>query len=282
MSVEISDLTNKLEQVACKDYLRLSKQLYKVSQRLGKGMPSDKVVSQLVSDIDASINLVAARRQQIPVISYPDLPVAQRVDDILSALKDNQVVIIAGETGSGKTTQLPKICLQAGLGVKGLIGHTQPRRLAARTVANRISEELQVPLGQQVGYQVRFTDDTGPNTLVKLMTDGILLAEIQNDKQLKKYDAIIIDEAHERSLNIDFLLGYLKRLLPQRPDLKLIITSATIDVKRFSEHFNNAPIISVEGRSYPVEVDYLPVSVDADDKTSSNITILKNYPLTYL
>jgi ATP-dependent helicase HrpA len=272
LSEEISVLTNKLEQVACKDYLRLSKQLYKVSQRLGKGMPSDKIVSQLVSDIDASINLVVARRQQIPILSYPDLPVAQRVDDILSALAANQVVIIAGETGSGKTTQLPKICLQAGLGVKGLIGHTQPRRLAARTVANRISEELQVPLGQQVGYQVRFTDDTGPNTLVKLMTDGILLAEIQNDKQLKKYDAIIIDEAHERSLNIDFLLGYLKRLLPQRPDLKLIITSATIDVKRFSEHFNNAPIISVEGRSYPVEVDYLPVSVDADDKTSSNIS----------
>ncbi|MFT6311041.1 MAG: ATP-dependent helicase HrpA, partial [Porticoccus sp.] len=146
MSEEISVLTNKLEQVACKDYLRLSKQLYKVSQRLGKGMPSDKIVSQLVSDIDASINLVVARRQQIPILSYPDLPVAQRVDDILSALAANQVVIIAGETGSGKTTQLPKICLQAGLGVKGLIGHTQPRRLAARTVANRISEELQVPL----------------------------------------------------------------------------------------------------------------------------------------
>jgi ATP-dependent helicase HrpA len=193
LSEEISVLTNKLEQVACKDYLRLSKQLHKLSQRLNKGMASDEIVGQLVSDIDASINLVEVRRQQIPVISYPDLPVAQRVDDILSALAANQVVIIAGETGSGKTTQLPKICLQAGLGVKGLIGHTQPRRLAARTVANRTSEELQVPLGQQVGYQVRFTDDTGPNTLVKLMTDGILLAEIQNDKQLKKYDAIIID-----------------------------------------------------------------------------------------
>jgi ATP-dependent helicase HrpA len=272
LSVETSVLSDKLEQVACKDHLRLSKQLYKLSQQLGKGLSGDKLASKLLSDIDSSIGWVDARRQQIPTISYPDLPVAQIVDDILSALADNQVVIIAGETGSGKTTQLPKICLQAGLGIKGLIGHTQPRRLAARTVAVRISEELQVPLGQQVGYQVRFNDDTGPNTLVKLMTDGILLAEIQNDKQLKKYDAIIIDEAHERSLNIDFLLGYLKRLLPQRPDLKVIITSATIDVTRFSEHFNNAPIISVEGRSYPVEVDYLPVSLDADDKTNSNIS----------
>ena len=271
MSLEISVLTDKLEQVACKDHLRLSKQLYKLSQQLGKGLPSDQLASKLLGDINSSIDWVDARRQQIPTISYPDLPVTQRVDDILSALADHQVVIIAGETGSGKTTQLPKICLQAGLGIKGLIGHTQPRRLAARTVAGRISEELQVPLGQQVGYQVRFNDDTGPNTLVKLMTDGILLAEVQNDKQLKKYDAIIIDEAHERSLNIDFLLGYLKRLLPQRPDLKVIITSATIDVTRFSEHFNNAPIISVEGRSYPVEIDYLPVSLETDEKTSSNI-----------
>ena len=271
MSLDISVLTNKLELVACKDHLRLSKQLYKLSQQLNKGQPSDQLAGKLIDDINSSINWVEARRQQIPTISYPDLPVAQRVDDILLALSANQVVIIAGETGSGKTTQLPKICLQAGLGLKGLIGHTQPRRLAARTVADRISEELQVPLGQQVGYQVRFNDDTGPKTLVKLMTDGILLAEVQNDKQLKKYDAIIIDEAHERSLNIDFLLGYLKRLLPQRPDLKVIITSATIDVTRFSEHFNNAPIISVEGRSYPVEVDYLPVSLDTDEKTNSNI-----------
>jgi ATP-dependent helicase HrpA len=214
LSVEISVLTNKLEQVACKDHLRLSKQLYKLSQQLGKGLPSEKLASKLVDDISSSIDWVEARRQQIPLISYPDLPVSQRVDDILSALSENQVVIIAGETGSGKTTQIPKISLQAGLGVKGLIGHTQPRRLAARTVAVRISEELQVPLGQQVGYQVRFNDDTGSKTLVKLMTDGILLAEVQNDKQLKKYDAIIIDEAHERSLNIDFLLGYLNVYCP--------------------------------------------------------------------
>ena len=174
-------------------------------------------------------------------------------------------MIVAGETGSGKTTQLPKICMELGRGIKGLIGHTQPRRPAARTVANRIAEELKTEPGGCIGYKVRFSDHVSDNTMVKLMTDGILLAEIQQDRLLMQYDTIIIDEAHERSLNIDFLLGYLKELLPRRPDLKIIITSATIDPERFSRHFNNAPIIEVSGRTYPVEVRYRPIVEEADD-----------------
>ncbi|HEU4812208.1 MAG TPA: ATP-dependent RNA helicase HrpA, partial [Nocardioides sp.] len=205
-------------------------------------------------------------------ITYPpELPVTQRREDIAAAIRDHQVVIVAGETGSGKTTQIPKICLELGRGVRakgaksgGLIGHTQPRRIAARSVAERIADELKTELGDLVGYQVRFTDRTSRSSRVKLMTDGILLAELQRDRTLSKYDTIIIDEAHERSLNIDFLLGYLRRLLPKRPDLKLIITSATIDPERFAEHFSDrngkpAPIIEVSGRTYPVEVRYRPL-----------------------
>ena len=192
-------------------------------------------------------------------ISYPpELPVSQRREDIAEAIRDHQVVIVAGETGSGKTTQLPKICLELGRGRDGIIGHTQPRRIAARSVAERIASELGTELGDLVGYQVRFTDRTSKASRVKLMTDGILLAELQRDRDLKKYDTIIIDEAHERSLNIDFLLGYLKRLLPRRPDLKVVITSATIDVERFAEHFD-APVVEVSGRTYPVEVRYRPL-----------------------
>ena len=200
-------------------------------------------------------------------IGYPpELPVSQRRDDIAAAIRDHQVVIVAGETGSGKTTQLPKICLELGRGVAGQIGHTQPRRIAARTVAERIAEELKTDLGDVVGYKVRFTDKSGDNTAVKLMTDGILLAEIGSDRNLRRYDTLIIDEAHERSLNIDFILGYLRQLLPRRPDLKVIITSATIDPERFAEHFKDArtgrpaPIIEVSGRTYPVEVRYRPVN----------------------
>ena len=196
----------------------------------------------------------------MPKVTYPvDLPVAARKDDIAEAIRNHQVVIVSGETGSGKTTQLPKICLEIGRGVEGLIGHTQPRRIAARTVAERIAEELNTELGTAVGYQVRFSDHSGSSTLVKVMTDGILLAELQRDRDLLRYDTIIIDEAHERSLNIDFILGYLKQLLPRRPDLKVIITSATIDPQRFSKHFNNAPIIEVSGRTYPVEMRYRPL-----------------------
>src|SRR6266508_2791265 len=208
----------------------------------------------------------AARRANLPVVSYPAaLPISQKKDEILAALRDHQVVVVAGETGSGKTTQLPKICLELGRGVRGMIGHTQPRRLAARTVAERIAKELRTPLGGAVGYQVRFTDQVGDGTLVKLMTDGILLAEIQRDRQLRAYDTLIVDEAHERNLNVDFILGYLKRLLPRRPDLKVIVTSATIDPERFSRHFGDAPVIEVSGRTYPVEVRYRPIVQDAGD-----------------
>src|SRR5215212_5602938 len=201
----------------------------------------------------------------MPTISYPpELPVSQRRDEIARAVRDHQVVVVAGETGSGKTTQLPKICLELGRGTAGLIGHTQPRRLAARTVAERIAAELGSELGGRVGYQVRFTDRVSRATQVKLMTDGILLAELARDRNLRRYDTIIIDEAHERSLNVDFLLGYLHRLLPRRPDLKLIITSATIDPERFSRHFGGAPVVEVSGRTYPVEVRYRPLALDED------------------
>ncbi|ETS30889.1 ATP-dependent RNA helicase HrpA [Photorhabdus temperata] len=206
------------------------------------------------------------RQAVCPTIKYPEnLPVSQKKDDIYKAIRDHQVVIIAGETGSGKTTQIPKICLELGRGIKGLIGHTQPRRLAARAVANRLAEELETSVGSAVGYKVRFSDHVSDNTLVKLMTDGILLAELQNDRLLKQYDTLIIDEAHERSLNIDFILGYLRQLLPKRPDLKVIITSATIDPERFSRHFHHAPIIEVSGRTYPVEVRYRPVIAEDSD-----------------
>lgn len=211
----------------------------------------------------------------LPIIDYPDLPVSDRREEIAEAIRDHQVVIVSGETGSGKTTQLPKICLQLGRGVAGMIGHTQPRRLAARTVAERIAEELGQQVGNQpgqvVGYQVRFTDQVGPTTLVKLMTDGILLNEIGFDPTLSRYDTIIVDEAHERSLNIDFILGYLTRLLPQRPDLKVVITSATIDSGKFAEHFAQAlglevPVIEVSGRTYPVEVRYRPLAPDLPEQ----------------
>ena len=194
------------------------------------------------------------------------LPVHERLDDIKTAIQNHQVTIICGETGSGKTTQLPKICLELGRGVAGLIGHTQPRRLAACSVAERIAEELGSPLGEAVGYKVRFNDHTSRDAYVKLMTDGILLAETQTDRFLTAYDTLIIDEAHERSLNIDFLLGYLKQLLPKRPDLKVIITSATIDAERFSRHFNHAPVIEVSGRTYPVEILYRPLNEQDEDE----------------
>ncbi|HEX6196871.1 MAG TPA: ATP-dependent RNA helicase HrpA [Jiangellaceae bacterium] len=222
---------------------------------------------------DDAAEWLERRRARVPAISYPDeLPVSQRRDDIATAIRDNQVVIVAGDTGSGKTTQLPKICLEIGRGVTGMIGHTQPRRLAARSVADRIAEELGTATGTTVGYKMRFTDRVGDDTLVKLMTDGILLAELAGDKALRQYDTLIIDEAHERSLNIDFILGYLNRLLPRRPDLKVIITSATIDPERFSEHFSDAPIVEVSGRTYPVETRYRPFGADDDRDQIQAIT----------
>ncbi len=206
----------------------------------------------------------------LPELNYPpELPVVERREDIAAAIRDHQVVVIAGETGSGKTTQIPKIALEIGRGRAGLIGLTQPRRIAARAVAERISEELRVELGGLIGYQVRFTDTSSAQTVVKVMTDGILLNELQRDRDLLRYDTIIIDEAHERSLNIDFILGYLKRLLPRRPDLKVIITSATIDPQRFADHFAldgiPAPIIEVSGRTYPVEVRYRPLGGEGEE-----------------
>src|SRR5262249_6836170 len=211
---------------------------------------------------------IARRQALVPQIQYPpELPISQYTGEIAAAIRDHQVVVVAGETGSGKTTQLPKICLELGRGVRGTIGHTQPRRLAARTVAARIAEELGVILGGVVGWKVRFTDQVGDDTLVKLMTDGILLAEIQADPLLGQYDTLIIDEAHERSLNIDFILGYLNQLLPGRQDLKVIITSATIDPERFSRHFDDAPVIEVSGRSYPVEIRYRPFGPQLTDRT---------------
>jgi ATP-dependent helicase HrpA len=229
----------------------------------------DEILAKVAADVEAAELRVALRREATPAVAYPEaLPVSRRKDEIRAAIERHQVVIVAGETGSGKTTQLPKICLELGRGVKGQIGHTQPRRLAARTVAERIAEELGTPLGAAVGYQVRFTDHSGDSTLVKVMTDGILLNELARDRMLRRYDTLIIDEAHERSLNIDFILGYLKRLLPRRPDLKVIITSATIDPERFSRHFDDAPIIEVSGRTYPVEVRYRPMEED-DDPTQA-------------
>lgn len=231
------------------------------AQRLtAQGKSADKLMREIQAGMQRSQARMAARKAALPTVSYPpELPVSTRKAEIASALMHHQVVIVCGETGSGKTTQLPKICLELGRGVAGLIGHTQPRRIAARSVATRIAQELGSPLGQAVGYKVRFNDKLSESTYIKLMTDGILLAETQGDGWLNAYDTLIIDEAHERSLNIDFLLGYLKQLLPKRPDLKVIVTSATIDAERFSRHFMGAPVIEVSGRTYPVEIRYRPL-----------------------
>ncbi|WP_050514061.1 ATP-dependent RNA helicase HrpA, partial [Vibrio cholerae] len=250
-----------------KDRFRFSKRIDGAS-KIKNESARNAVFDEIALDIAQSMMVVEQRKQQMPKIEYPALlPVSQKRDDIAQAIAHHQVVIVAGETGSGKTTQLPKICAELGRGKYGLIGHTQPRRLAARSVANRIAEEMETELGGFVGYKVRFTDQISDQTQIKLMTDGILLAEIQNDRFLNQYDTIIIDEAHERSLNIDFILGYLKQLLPRRPDLKVIITSATIDPERFSKHFSNAPIIEVSGRTYPVEVRYRPLAGDDDSES---------------
>ncbi|ENP8180405.1 ATP-dependent RNA helicase HrpA [Vibrio cholerae] len=262
-----ASLKKALGECLIKDRFRFSKRIDGAS-KIKNESARNAVFDEIALDIAQSMMVVEQRKQQMPKIEYPALlPVSQKRDDIAQAIAHHQVVIVAGETGSGKTTQLPKICAELGRGKYGLIGHTQPRRLAARSVANRIAEEMETELGGFVGYKVRFTDQISDQTQIKLMTDGILLAEIQNDRFLNQYDTIIIDEAHERSLNIDFILGYLKQLLPRRPDLKVIITSATIDPERFSKHFNNAPIIEVSGRTYPVEVRYRPLAGDDDSES---------------
>lgn len=263
--VTYSELLSRISLCLLKDQFRLRRRLNTIKHN----KDSSKQPQQLTAvnaDICRSIAQRDMRQQTVPKVSYPpQLPVSEKKDDIKAAIAAHQVVIIAGETGSGKTTQIPKICLELGRGVAGMIGHTQPRRLAARSVCDRIAEELQCQVGTQVGYKIRFGDHTNDNTHIKLMTDGILLAEIQQDRFLNQYDTIIIDEAHERSLNIDFLLGYLKQLLSKRPDLKLIITSATIDPQRFSRHFFNAPVIEVSGRTFPVETRYRAVA-DQEEK----------------
>ncbi len=269
-------LAPRLTELSLRDAHRLGRRL-EGARKIRKPEARAAVLAEIEAEIAKGEERMAARRARVPEVTYPEqLPVSQKKDDIAAAIRDHQVVIVAGETGSGKTTQIPKICMELGRGVRGMIGHTQPRRIAARTVAERVAEELDTPLGETVGWKVRFTDQVDPDaTFVKLMTDGILLAEIQTDRELRAYDTIIIDEAHERSLNIDFLLGYLAQLLPKRPDLKVVITSATIDPERFSRHFGDAPIIEVSGRTYPVEVRYRPLlEEDGDDADRDQITAI--------
>lgn len=278
----IGNVKAEFDNLTYKHRLNLSRELKKLSlssipPKDKQGKSEDNSVSNADKLLDLQLKIsedlekykafFENRKQSLPKITYDEaLPVAQKHDEIIEAIKNNQVLIIAGETGSGKTTQIPKMCLEAGLGLHGLIGHTQPRRLAARAVSTRIAQELGEELGHSVGYKVRFTDVTSENCYIKLMTDGILLSETASDRLLLNYDCIIIDEAHERSLNIDFLLGYLKQLVNKRKDLKLIITSATINTERFSKHFNNAPVIEVSGRTYPVEVEYMPLGLQDGDE----------------
>lgn len=274
MDTPHAELHKRLPELMPRDQRRLARRL-DGARKVKDPLARKKITEEIAAQIDEAALKVALRRESVPRISYPaELPVSQRKDDIKELIANHQVVIVAGETGSGKTTQLPKICLELGRGITGQIGHTQPRRIAARTVAERVAEELGTKLGDTIGYKVRFTDQSGDETLVKLMTDGILLAEIQTDATLSRYDTIIIDEAHERSLNVDFLLGYLKQLLPRRPDLKVVITSATIDPQRFSQHFGDAPVIEVSGRTYPVETRYRPLEED-DDQTQGIINAVR-------
>ncbi|MBI2701242.1 MAG: ATP-dependent RNA helicase HrpA [Mycobacterium sp.] len=252
----VSELRRRLDGLTIRDATRIRRRLQNL-----RGGAHRETLQQVAEQVAVAESLVAARQAAVPTIGYPDLPITERREEISDAILNHQVVIVAGETGSGKTTQLPKICLDLGRGVHGTIGHTQPRRLAARTVAQRIADELHSPLGDVVGYTVRFTDQVSDRTLIKLMTDGILLAEIQRDRRLLRYDTLILDEAHERSLNIDFLLGYLRELLPRRPELKVVVTSATIEPQRFAAHFDGAPIVEVSGRTFPVQILYRPLEV---------------------
>jgi len=262
-TIEINEVHERLLKVRLSDRHRLSQQ-FERNQKKSNCKEADWDV--LNRNIDRSIKNKLGRLANLPLCHFDDgLPINQHAQLISTTLENNQVVIICGETGSGKTTQLPKLCLTLGRGIEGVIGHTQPRRLAARTVAKRIADELNSELGTHVGYKIRHQDVSNKNSYIKLMTDGILLAELQQDRYLSQYDTLIIDEAHERSLNIDFILGYLKQLLPKRSDLKVIITSATIDVTRFSEHFDHAPVIEVSGRSWPVDVLYRPIAEDAEN-----------------
>ena len=256
--MSFSDWDRRLTETMQSDRQRLRRMLRELSTAKQAQRPFDKLLVKLEGEFRRSAERRERRLASVPKIEFDaELPILSKRAEIEAAIRDHPVVIVCGETGSGKSTQLPKLCLSLGRGVSGLIGHTQPRRVAARTIAARVAEELKTTLGSTVGFKIRFTDATQPNTLIKLMTDGVLLAETRSDRFLDQYDTLIVDEAHERSLNIDFMLGYLKRLLPRRPDLKVIITSATIDAARFAEHFGSpshpAPILEVSGRMYPVE-----------------------------
>ena len=256
MTDTLKPLYQQLDKVRRADRFRLKKRVDGLA-RTPAGKRNPKAVDKVAEAMAASLASRDKRLASVPALEWPDLPVVASREDIKQAISEHQVVVIAGETGSGKTTQLPKICLELGRGIEGTIGHTQPRRLAARAVATRVAEELHSPLGSAVGFKVRFSEQVSEHSLIKVLTDGMLLNEIQQDRFLNQYDTLIIDEAHERSLNIDFLLGYLKQLLPRRPDLKVIITSATIDHQRFAEHFGGAPVLEVSGRTFPVEMRYL-------------------------
>jgi ATP-dependent helicase HrpA len=269
----IREARSQLDKVMAADAAWCRKRLSEIERRLKRGQAVDRLFGQLLKRMEQSAQRVTERQASLPKPDFDrELPITAHREEILEVLSTHQVVIVAGETGSGKTTQLPKLCLAAGRGTRGLIACTQPRRIAARAMAERVSEELRCDLGGIVGYQVRFRERSSPDGYIKFMTDGILLAESMRDRFLDAYDTIIIDEAHERSLNIDFLLGYLKTLLPRRPDLRLLITSATIDTEKFSGHFNDAPVIEVSGRSHPVEMVYQPLSEDPGGPNAATAT----------
>ena len=268
----VEHLEEQIAKTMLRDRHRLNTRLRQFKQNGFLDSSHESQLDRFASQVARSFSIAGRRREHLPRPAFPEnLPVVERRGEIAAAITDHQVIVLTGETGSGKTTQLPKICLEMGRGVFGMIGHTQPRRIAARSVALRIAHELQSDLGHAVGYKVRFTDQVRPDTYIKLMTDGILLAETQRDRFLNQYDTIIIDEAHERSLNIDFLLGYLKKLLPRRPELKVIITSATIDPQRFAQHFD-APIVEVSGRTFPVETRYRPTTTDDEDDADNELS----------
>lgn len=265
MRTASADLRRRLGALTLHDERDLRRRLGR-AERIEDRADRTAAVADVAIAVEQAEQRVRRRRAGVPRLTYPlSLPISERRQELLDTIRDNQVVVVAGETGSGKSTQLPKLCLELGRGVRGLIGHTQPRRLAARTVAERVADEVGSTVGDAVGYAVRFSDQVGDRTLVKVMTDGILLAELPRDRMLWRYDTIIVDEAHERSLNIDFILGYLTQVLPRRPDLKVIITSATIDTERFAEHFG-APVVEVSGRSYPVEIRYRPMDGAGGDR----------------
>ena len=276
---QIEHLERRLGEVMQRDHYQLRQSIGRLKGQQLEPDQAAELLARIQQQLDASSQRRHLRAVQSPHIELDqELPIFDRREEIATAIGDHQVVVVSGETGSGKSTQLPLIALSAGYGVRGMIGHTQPRRIAARGVASRIAQHLKTPLGKSVGFKIRFDDKTEAGTLIKLMTDGILLAETQSDRFLDLYDLIIIDEAHERSLNIDFLIGFIRRILPKRPDLRVVITSATIDTKRFADHFTfdsqrPVPVIDVEGRTYPVDILHREPSLDMDESDTNDIAV---------